>query len=121
MKYNFSLGKIKNQLNLGYTYIDDNINTDLISKNGINSLRHQVAFNYDIKLFKGFSQNISYRYAERTSRISYNVYDLNTTFRTKNIEINMLIQNLFNTEYFENTFVPMPKGNVLFGMKYLFK
>jgi iron complex outermembrane receptor protein len=121
LKYNFSLGKIKNQLNLGYTYIDDNINTDLISKNGINSMRHQVVFNYDIQLFKGFSQNISYRYAERTSRISYNVYDLNTTFRTKNVEINMLIQNIFNTEYFENTFVPMPKGNVLFGMKYLFK
>ena len=121
LKYNFSLGKIKNQLNLGYTYIDDNINTDLISKNGINSMRHQVVFNYDIQLFKGFSQNISYRYAERTSRISYNVYDLNTTFRTKNVEINMLIQNIFNTEYFENTFVPMPKGNILFGMKYLFK
>ena len=119
IKYNFKLGKIKNQLNLGYTYIDDNINTDLISKNGINSLRHQVVFNYDIKLFKGFSQNISYRYSERTSRISYNVYDLNTTFRIKNIEINLFVQNIFNTEYFENTFVPMPKGNVLFGIKYL--
>ena len=83
----------------------DNINTDLISKNGINSMRHQVVFNYDIQLFKGFSQNISYRYAERTSRISYNVYDLNTTFRTKNVEINMLIQNIFNTEYFVYKFL----------------
>jgi iron complex outermembrane receptor protein len=121
LKYNFTWKKIKNQLNLGYTYIDDNIDTNLTSKNGINSMRHQMVFNYNIQLFKGFSQNISYRYVERTSRVSYNVFDLNTTFRTKNIEINMLVQNIFNTEYFENTFVPMPKANVLFGMKYNFK
>jgi iron complex outermembrane receptor protein len=121
MKYNFKWGKIKNQLNIGYTYIDDNIDTNLTSKNGINSMRHQVVFNYDIQLFKGFSQNISYRYVERTSRVSYNVYDLNTAYKTKNIELTMLVQNLFNTDYFENTFVPMPKGNVLFGMKYNFK
>jgi iron complex outermembrane receptor protein len=121
MKYNFKWGKIKNQLNIGYTYIDDNIDTNLTSKNGINSMRHQVVFNYDIQLFNGFSQNISYRYVERTSRVSYNVYDLNTTYKTKNIELTMLVQNLFNTDYFENTFVPMPKGNVLFGLKYYFK
>jgi iron complex outermembrane receptor protein len=121
LKYNFTWKKIKNQLNLGYTYIDDNIDTNFTSKNGINSMRHQMVFNYNIQLFKGFSQNISYRYVERTSRVSYNVFDLNTTFRTKNIEINMLVQNIFNTEYFENTFVPMPKANVLFGMKYNFK
>ena len=120
LRYNYKLGTTKNQLNLGYTYINDNIDTDLTSKNGINSMKHQVVINYDIQLFKKFSQNISYRYVERASRVSYSVFDLNTTFATKNIQLTMLIQNLFNTEYFENTFVPMPKGNVLFGMKYLF-
>lgn len=121
LKYNFTLGKVNNQFNMGYTYIDDSINTDLISKNGVNSMRHQLVFNYGIQLFRGFNQNISYRYVERTSRVSYNIYDLNTSFRNNNFEVSVLIQNIFNSAYFENTFVPMPKGNVLFGVKYFFE
>lgn len=121
LKYSFTTPKMNHQLQLGYTYIDDSIDTDLISKNGINSMRHQVVFNYNINLFKGFNQNIAYRYIERTSRIAYNVYDLNTSYAHKNWEATVLVQNLFNTDYEENTFVPMPKGNVLFGLKYHFK
>lgn len=121
LKYSFSTQKMNHQLQLGYTYIDDSIDTDLISKNGINSMRHQVVFNYNINLFKGFNQNIAYRYIERTSRIAYNVYDLNTSYAHKNWEATVLVQNLFNTDYEENTFVPMPKGNVLFGLKYHFR
>jgi iron complex outermembrane receptor protein len=80
-----------------------------------------LVFNYNINLFKGFNQNIAYRYIERTSRIAYNVYDLNTSYAHKNWEATVLVQNLFNTDYEENTSVPMPKGNVLFGLKYHFK
>ena len=49
------------------------------------------------------------------------VYDLNTTYRWKNAEASILAQNIFNKAYFENTFVPMPKGNVLFGLKFYFQ
>jgi vitamin B12 transporter len=121
LKYSFTTNSIQHQLQYGYTYIDDNIDTDLTSKNGINSMRHQVVFGYNVQLFKGFNQNISYRYVERTSGVSYNVYDLNTTYRWKNAEASILAQNIFNTAYFENTFVPMPKGNVLFGLKFYFQ
>jgi len=121
LKYSFTTNSIKHQVQYGYTYIDDNIETDLTSKNGINSMRHQIVFGYNVQLFKGFNQNISYRYVERTSGVSYNVYDLNTTYRWKNAEASILAQNIFNTAYFENTFVPMPKGNVLFGLKFYFQ
>lgn len=120
VKYNFITQKVKHQLQYGYTYIDDNIDTDLTSKNGINSMRHQVVLGYNVQLFKGFNQNISYRYVERTSGFSYNIYDMNTSYRWKNTELSILAQNIFNTDYFENTSVPMPKGNVLFGLKFYF-
>lgn len=120
IRYKFNTNKIQHQLQYSYTYIDDTIDTNLISKNGINSMRHQLVFAYNVQLFKGFNQNISYRYVERTSGVSYNIYDLNTSYRWKNIEASILAQNIFNAEYFENTFVPMPKGNVLFGLKFYF-
>lgn len=121
LKYNFKTLSVFHQFLLSYTYIDDNINTNLISKNGINSMKHQAVINYNVQLFKGFKQNISFRYIERTSGVSYNLYDLNSSFNVKNLEITVLLQNIFNTEYFENTFVPMPKGNLLFGIKHTFK
>jgi iron complex outermembrane receptor protein len=62
-----------------------------------------------------------YRYVERTSGNSYSVVDLSAGYKILNFEFTIFVNNLFNKQYFENTFVPMPKGNILFGMKYLFK
>ena len=46
---------------------------------------------------------------------------LSAAYQMKNFEFTIFVNNLFNKQYFENTFVPMPKGNVLFGLKFYFK
>ncbi|WP_339887321.1 TonB-dependent receptor [uncultured Flavobacterium sp.] len=121
LKFMFDTNSITHQIHLNYTYIDDNIDTSLISKNGINSMKHQAIINYNLQIFKRFKQNIAYKYVERTSGVSYNVFDLNTSYKINDLELTALFQNIFNTEYFEHTYVPMPKGNMMLGLKYTFR
>jgi vitamin B12 transporter len=53
--------------------------------------------------------------------MSYNVYDANVSYRIKAFELSMFANNIFNAEYIESGMIPMPKGNMMFGIKYLFK
>jgi iron complex outermembrane receptor protein len=38
----------------------------------------------------------------------------------KAMEFSVMANNIFNVEYTETNLVPMPKGNLLFGVKYDF-
>ena len=67
------------------------------------------------------SQSIVYKYAERTSGDSYSVVDASMNVSLSAFEISIVANNIFNTEYTETNLVPMPKGNVLFGLTYNFK
>jgi len=91
------------------------------SRYSINSMKHQFVGNYAMQWFKNFSNSIGYRYVERTSGVSYNIWDVSASYQLKAIEFSLSANNIFNTEYVEAGLVPMPKGNILFGMKYLFK
>jgi iron complex outermembrane receptor protein len=110
-------------MQLGYTFIDNKIKNDGIqfSQYGLNSMKHQVVTTLNLQFLKNFTNSILYRYVERTSGVSYSVVDLSAAYQMQNLEFTVFVNNLFDKQYFENTFVPMPKGNVLFGMKYLFK
>ena len=39
----------------------------------------------------------------------------------KAFEVSVIANNIFNAEYSETNLVPNPKGNVLFGLSYVFK
>ena len=67
------------------------------------------------------SQSIVYKYAERTTGESYSVVDASITVSLKALELSCIANNIFNAEYTETNLVPMPKGNVLFSLKYNFK
>ena len=84
-------------------------------------MKHQFTSSLQFNIFKGFNTTFAYRYVERTAGMSYNVYDVNVSYRIKAFELSMFANNIFNAEYIESGMIPMPKGNVLFGMKYLFK
>ena len=84
-------------------------------------MKHQFVGNYTMQWFKYFSNSVSYRYVERTSGVSYAICDVNASYRLKAIELSLYANNIFNTEYVEAGMVPMPKGNILFGLKYNFK
>ncbi|CDF81052.1 TonB-dependent receptor [Formosa agariphila KMM 3901] len=121
--YNFLMGVYSQSINASYTYIDDDLK-DLdsnYSKYSINSLKHHFVTRYSSQFLKNLSQAIIYKYAERTSGESYSVVDASVTYTYTAFEFSVIASNIFNTEYTETNLVPMPKGNLLFGLKYSFK
>jgi vitamin B12 transporter len=121
--YLFTINKLPQKIQLGYSYLDNDVKTSEanFSQYSINSMNHQFTSSLQFNIFKGFNTTFAYRYVERTAGMSYNVYDVNVSYRIKAFELSMFANNIFNAEYIESGMIPMPKGNVLFGMKYLFK
>lgn len=120
--YYFKIFNYNQNLSLGYTFLEDevkNLNVNF-SRYAINSLRHQFTSRLSTQLFKNVSQNIVYKYAERTNGESYNVWDASIIVSLKRFEITATASNIFNAEYYETNLVPMPKGNMLFGLRYHF-
>lgn len=121
MNYNFNIGNYNQQLNIGYSFIDDDIRDNNVqyTRYSLNSIKHQFTTGFSTKFSSVFSQNISYRYVERTDGESYNVVDAKILATLKQgIEFSLTANNIFNAEYTETNLVPMPKGNVMFGVKY---
>lgn len=121
--YNFKIGEYTQGLNATYTYLDDEIkDLDLdFSRYSINSLKHHFVTRFTSQFFKNLSHSIIYKYAERTAGESYSVVDASINYTFKSLEFSCIANNIFNTEYTETNLVPMPKGNLLFGVKYNFK
>lgn len=122
-EYKFEAFNRSQKVQIGYTFIDNKIKNDgvLYSQYGLNSMKHQVTGSLNLNLFKNFTNCLLYRYVERTSGISYSVFDISASYQWNDFEFSVFVNNVFNKAYFENTFVPMPKGNVLFGLKYNFR
>ena len=107
---------------MGYTYIEDEVG-DLninFSRYSINSLKHHVTSRLSTQLVKNINFNVIYKHAERTSGMSYNVWDASMVIAVKQFEFTLTAANMFNEDYIETGFVPMPPSNVLFGMQYRF-
>ena len=123
IEYKFLLNQLPQKIQLGYSFLDNDVKKSEanFSQYSINSMKHQFVGNYAMEWFKNFSNSIGYRYVERTSGVSYNVWDVSASYQLKALEFSVYANNIFNTEYVEAGMVPMPKGNILFGVKYLFK
>ncbi|MFI2741395.1 TonB-dependent receptor plug domain-containing protein [Zhouia sp. PK063] len=121
--YVYYLGDLMQRFDVGYTYLDDDVQNVAAnySQYSINSLKHNVTLGYTSSFVKGLSEGIFYRYAERTSGDCYKVVDANVTYDIKDIELSFMWNNIFNEAYTETNLVPMPKSNVLFGLRYTFK
>jgi iron complex outermembrane receptor protein len=120
--YGFSMLTFDQKINFGYTFIEDKIKElDLpYSRYAINSLKHQFIANFKSQLIKNFSQTILYKYAVRNAGDDYGVMDISLNYQNHNFDISMSANNIFNAEYTETNLVPMPKGNLLFGVTYKF-
>lgn len=120
--YNFKMLDYNQNIKFGYTFIEDEIK-DLdvdFSRYSINSLKHHFTTTFNSQFLNNLSQNIVYKYAERTSGESYAVVDASVTLSVNRFEVSAIANNIFNKEYTETNLVPMPKGNMLFGLKYNF-
>jgi vitamin B12 transporter len=123
LDYAFTINSFNQKVQLGYSFLDDTIkqSTFTFSQYSVNSLKHQVVGSYYMQFFKNFTNSILYRYSERTSGDSYSVVDLGAAYTLKAFEFSLFANNIFNAEYTETNFVPMPKGNLLFGIRYNFR
>ncbi|WP_299063382.1 TonB-dependent receptor [uncultured Polaribacter sp.] len=118
--YNFKLAAYHQTLNFGYTYLNDDIldqNKDL-SRYSLNTLKHQFTTRFSSKFFKNIRQNIIYKHAERTIGTSYNVWDASVIVDVHKFSFTITANNIFNADYIESGFVPMPPSNILFGLRY---
>lgn len=123
LDYTFPINSFNQKLQLGYSLIEDQVKQSSynFSQYSVNSMKHQVVGSYYMQFLKNFTNSILYRYAERTNGDSYSVVDLGAAYTLKAFEFSLFANNIFNAEYTETNFVPMPKGNLLFGIRYNFR
>ena len=84
------------------------------------SIKHHFTGVFDFTIAKYIKPSITYRYVERPTN-TYNIVDVKIATELKSISLFFLINNLFDTEYYEKVNVIMPKSNVEFGLSYTFK
>ena len=120
--YNFKIKDFNQTLAVGYTYLNDNIldqNKDL-SRYSLNTLKNHFTTRFTSKLFKNVTQNIIYKYAERSIGTSYNVWDASVIVAFNKFNFTVTANNIFDADYIESGFVPMPPSSMLFGLRYSF-
>ncbi len=120
--YRFKLNDFNQNIAFGYAFLDDDIldqNEDL-SRYSLNTLKHQFSTRFSSQVFKNIRQNIIYKYAERTTGQTYNVWDASVLINFNSVEFSITANNIFNADYIETGFVPMPPSNILFGLRYNF-
>ena len=107
-------------INLAYSYLKDDLMPSEIqySRYAINSLKHHVTSNINIALTKKLSSSIIYKYAERTSGNNYSIVDIKTRLVFKKFDFSLMVNNVFETEYYETNLIPMPGRSYLFSFGY---
>ncbi|MEX1384283.1 TonB-dependent receptor plug domain-containing protein [Lutibacter sp.] len=118
--YKFSVGNFDQKFNIGYSFIKDE-NKDKYTRYALNSIKHQLTSAIDFKFSKLFSQNISYRFVERSRGETYAIVDAKILAELPDrIGMSLSANNIFNAAYTETNLVPMPKGNIMLGLNYKF-
>ena len=120
--YNFKIIDFNQTLAVGYTFLEDDIldQNKNLSRYSLNTLKHHFTTRLSTQLFKNLRQNIIYKHAERTTGQSYNVWDASLVLSLKQVELTATASNIFDADYIETGFTPMPPSNVLFGLRYNF-
>ena len=115
----FKLGQYTQSLSLGYTYLNEDLGTvkSNFSKYVINSLNQHLTANIKTQFSKNFSQSVVYKFADRANGKNYSVVDVQLKLMINTLELTLNGNNIFNASYIETGIVPMPKGNVLVGLR----
>ena len=118
--YNFKVSSFDQRVSFGYSYLNDNIlaqNKEL-SRYSLNTLKHQFTTRFSSQFLKNVRQNIIYKHAERTVGTSYNVWDASIIVDFDTVSFTVTANNIFDAEYIEAGYVPMPSRSLLFGMRF---
>ena len=105
-------------IRVGYTYLYDDsyVNDIKFSRYAINSFRHQLTSRLLLNYSGRLSQNLIFKYGERSDKSNHSVVDTNINYRLGNKSYLFIsINNILDTSYSETNLVPMPGRNFLFG------
>jgi len=118
----FKLGQYSQSFNLGYTHLNEDLKAVRanFSKYIINSLNHHLTARLKSQFTKNLTHSFVYKFAERATGESYSVVDAQLKLLIPGLELTVTANNIFNTDYVETGIVPMPKGNLLFGIRGFF-
>ena len=107
-----------NTINLGYAYINDNYENDILSRYSLNSYRHRLILNFDFKLTKSISNYLSYRYGIREIPDENNrsVIDYKIMMQRDRWKVTLNLNNIFDSKYYETNLVQMPGRNITVGL-----
>ena len=105
----------------GYAYInDDNYVSNIkFSRYSLNSLKHNFISKVSLKYSKKLYHNIIFRYSERLDLTNYRIVDTNISYKpfSKNAELYLNLNNIFDQYYWETNLVPMPGKNFTIGYR----
>ena len=118
----FKLGQYNQSFKLGYTHLNEDLKAVRanFSKYIINSLNHHLTARLKSQFTKNLTHSFVYKFAERATGERYSVVDAQLKLLIPGLELTVTANNIFNTDYVETGIVPMPKGNVLFGIRGFF-
>ena len=107
-----------NTINLGYAYINDNYENDILSRYSLNSYMHRLILNFDFKLTKSISNYLSYRYGIREIQDgnSKSVIDYKIMMQRDRWKVTLNLNNIFDSKYYETNLVQMPGRNITVGL-----
>ena len=107
-----------NTINLGYAYINDNYENDILSRYSLNSYRHRLILNFDFKLTKSISNYLSYRYGIREIPDENNrsVIDYKIMMQRDRWKVTLNLNNILDSKYYETNLVQMPGRNITVGL-----
>jgi iron complex outermembrane receptor protein len=105
-------------LNISYTHIDSDWDSGgLESKYILDHLRHQLHGSVIFDWFDALTQTVKVRYAERMLGDSHVVVDTRLAYSADTYEVFLDVTNMFDEEYVESGFSPMPGRWVMGGIK----
>tara|TARA_B100001057_G_scaffold79257_1_gene74411 strand:+ start:342 stop:2147 length:1806 start_codon:yes stop_codon:yes gene_type:complete len=109
-----------NTINLGYAYIKDDYENNILSRYSLNSYKHRLILNFDFKLTKFISNYLSFRHGVRESQDNNNksVFDYKISMHKDRWKIILNLNNIFDSKYYETNLVQMPGRNLEVGLNY---
>ena len=115
----FFNAKWLSSVGIAYTYLDSDRHTrGMESKYVLDYLRHQVNGSMVFTWLPSLKHVIKTRYGKRMAGDSYTVVDTRLTYTLSNYDIFLEATNLFNENYIESGFTPMPDRWIMGGVKF---
>lgn len=121
--YTYNLFNNFHRINLGYTFLEDDYHdTNVYASRYLidTSIKHHFTGVFDFTIAKIVKPSVTYKYVERPAD-SYSIVDAKVSTDIKSFSIFFLMNNIFDTEYYEKENVIMPKSNFEFGVSYTFR